>query len=214
MSETTAKISQRAEVSIPLGDQAIPARFVSFEGLSDGKEHIAILFGEPEKQSAPLVRIHSECLTGDVFGSQRCDCGQQLKEAQQRMAKQGGVLLYLKQEGRGIGLYNKLDAYQLQDQGVDTYAANEMLGFDHDLRDFTPAVEMLNVLGIKRLRLLTNNPHKAEELIEKGIDVVERVPTGVFVNEHNASYLKAKVEQQKHSMVLTPPLKSVRESNS
>lgn len=208
------KISQRAEVTIPLGDEAVPARFVSFEGLCDGKEHIAILFGDPEKQDAPLVRIHSECLTGDVFGSQRCDCGEQLKEAQHRMAKQGGVLLYMRQEGRGIGLYNKLDAYKLQDQGVDTYAANEQLGFDHDLRNFMPAVEMLNALGIDRVRLLSNNPHKAEELIERGIDVVERVPTGVFVNAHNASYLKAKVDQQNHSILLTPPLKSVNTSKS
>ena len=196
------KVSQRAEVVIPLQDAAVPARFVSFNGLSDQKEHIAILFGHPEQQDAPLVRLHSECLTGDVFGSRRCDCGQQLKEAQELMAVQGGVLLYLRQEGRGIGLYNKLEAYGLQDQGVDTYSANEMLGFDHDLRDFTQAVEMLKSLNINRLRLLTNNPDKAKQLIAKGIEVVECIPTGVYVNEHNASYLKAKVELHKHSIKL------------
>ncbi|WP_428240133.1 GTP cyclohydrolase II [Gynuella sp.] len=195
-------VSQRAEVVIPLQDIAIPARFISFNGLSDQKEHIAIIFGQPEQQDAPLVRLHSECLTGDVFGSRRCDCGQQLKEAQELMAAQGGVLLYLRQEGRGIGLYNKLEAYRLQDQGIDTYAANEMLGFDHDLRDFGPAVEMLRALNITRLRLLSNNPDKARQLIERNIDVVECVPTGVYVNEHNASYLKAKVDLHKHEINL------------
>jgi len=196
------KVAQRAEVTIPLGDKSVPARFLSFEGLSDGKEHIAIVFGDGEEQAAPLVRLHSECLTGDVFGSQRCDCGKQLEEAQKRMAQHGGILLYLRQEGRGIGLYNKLDAYQLQDEGVDTYAANEMLGFDHDLRDFSQAVEMLNAIGVKQVRLLTNNPQKANQLTEKGIDVIECVPTGVFVNTHNASYLKAKVDQHNHKIDL------------
>lgn len=195
-------VTQRASVAIPLGEQSKPTRFVSFDQLHDGKEHIAILYGEPEKDEAPLVRLHSECLTGDVFGSQRCDCGEQLHEAQRLLADQGGVLLYLRQEGRGIGLYNKLDAYALQDKGIDTYTANEMLGFGHDLRDFRPAAEMLQSLGILSIRLLSNNPHKASQLEEFGIAVVDRIDTGVYINRHNAAYLKAKVDQQAHSILL------------
>lgn len=195
--------SQRANVPIPLTDKAIETRFVSFKELSDDKEHIAIIYGEPEKQDAPLVRIHSECLTGDVFGSLRCDCGEQLHEAQRIMSQEEGILLYLRQEGRGIGLYNKLDAYALQDKGYDTYTANELLGFAHDQRDFTPAAEMLKAMNVKKVRLLSNNPHKANELRKLGIDVVERVETGVYVNQFNAGYLKAKVDQQDHSIKLT-----------
>lgn len=190
----------RANVPVPLTEKAVPTRFVSFEGLNDAKEHIAIIYGEPAKQDEPLVRIHSECLTGDVFGSQRCDCGEQLHEAQRIMSAEGGVLLYLRQEGRGIGLYNKLDAYALQDQGIDTYKANEMLGFDHDARDFTPAIDMLKALGITKVRLLSNNPHKADELHQAGIEVTERIETGVYINQYNAEYLKAKVEQQDHKI--------------
>lgn len=192
----------RANVPVPLTEKAIPTRFVSFEGLNDEKEHIAIIYGHPDQQEAPLVRIHSECLTGDVFGSQRCDCGDQLHEAQRIMSAEGGILLYLRQEGRGIGLYNKLDAYALQDQGIDTYKANEMLGFDHDSRDFTPAINMLKALDISQVRLLSNNPHKADELIRAGIQVSERIETGVYVNKFNADYLKAKVEQQQHRIKL------------
>lgn len=195
-------VTIRANVPIPLSDQAIESQFISFTGLSDDKEHIAVLFGSPTEQEAPLVRIHSECLTGDVFGSQRCDCGDQLQEAQRLMSIEGGILLYLRQEGRGIGLYNKLDAYALQDKGIDTYTANEMLGFGHDLRDFRPAIDMLQSLNIKRIRLLTNNPHKADELEQAGIEVTERVGTGVYVNKYNAGYLKAKVEQQEHRINL------------
>jgi len=195
-------IEQRATVTIPLGEASVPTRFVSFNDLSDNKEHLAILYGTPEQDDTPLVRLHSECLTGDVFGSQRCDCGEQLHEAQRLLADQGGVLLYLRQEGRGIGLYNKLDAYALQDKGIDTYTANEMLGFAHDMRDFKPAAEMLLALGIKRIRLLSNNPHKASQLQEFGIEVFDRQDTGVYVNQHNAAYLKAKVDQQAHTILL------------
>jgi GTP cyclohydrolase II len=199
--EASAKI--RANVPVPLTEKAIPTRFVSFAGLNDDKEHIAIIYGNPNELDAPLVRIHSECLTGDVFGSQRCDCGEQLHEAQRIMSAEGGVLLYLRQEGRGIGLYNKLDAYALQDQGIDTYKANEMLGFAHDARDFTPAIDMLKALGLSRVRLLSNNPHKAQKLADAGIEVTERLETGVYVNQFNADYLKAKVEQQDHDIDLT-----------
>jgi len=195
-------VTPRANVPIPLTENAVQTRFISFEGLTDGKEHIAIVYGDPSEQDAPLVRIHSECLTGDVFGSLRCDCGEQLHEAQRIMAAEGGVLLYLRQEGRGIGLYNKLDAYALQDKGIDTYKANEMLGFDHDLRDFKPAIDILKSMGLNKIRLLSNNPHKADDLIEAGIEVSERVETGVYVNQYNAEYLKAKVDQQDHKIDL------------
>lgn len=192
----------RKIVPIPLSREATPARFVTFDGLSDGKEHVAVMYGEPEQQTAPMTRIHSECLTGDVFESQRCDCGEQLREAQTRLTDAGGIILYLRQEGRGIGLYNKLDAYTLQDEGADTYQANEMLGFDHDARDFGPAVEMLMALNITKIRLLSNNPRKVAELTKAGIDVVEHIETGVFLNRHNAAYLKAKVDQQQHRIAL------------
>ncbi|MFQ3229042.1 GTP cyclohydrolase II [Reinekea sp.] len=195
-------VKVRANVPVPLTEKAIETRFISFAGFSDDKEHIAILYGDPASQSSPLVRIHSECLTGDVFGSQRCDCGDQLHEAQRLMNVEGGILLYLRQEGRGIGLYNKLDAYALQDKGIDTYMANEMLGFAHDLRDFKPAIDMLKSLDINSVRLLSNNPHKADELETAGIIVSERVETGVYVNKYNADYLKAKVDQQEHRINL------------
>lgn len=199
----TVKLRANVTIPLPSSEQTDNTRFVSFEGLSDQKEHIAILYGDAVSQSAPLVRIHSECLTGDVFGSMRCDCGDQLHEAQQLMASEGGIILYLRQEGRGIGLYNKLDAYKLQDDGIDTYKANEILGFDHDLRDFTPAIEMLNALSIQQIRLLTNNPQKASELNNSGIRVVECVETGVYVNKFNVDYLKAKVEQHDHTIQLS-----------
>ncbi len=195
-------VSLRTNVPIPLTDKAIPTRFVSFEGLPDNKEHIAIIYGDLTKLDAPLVRVHSECLTGDLFGSLRCDCGEQLREAQTMMATEGGILLYLRQEGRGIGLYNKLDAYALQDEGIDTYKANEMLGFDHDLRDFKPAIDMLKAMNVNRIKLLTNNPQKAEEIIAAGIEVVECIETGVYVNKYNTDYLKAKVEQHEHKINL------------
>jgi GTP cyclohydrolase II len=195
-------VTVRANVPVPLTEQAIETHFISFDGFSDDKEHIAILYGDPGSQSSPLVRIHSECLTGDVFGSQRCDCGDQLHEAQRLMSVEGGILLYLRQEGRGIGLFNKLDAYALQDKGIDTYKANEMLGFAHDLRDFKPAIDMLKSLNINNIRLLSNNPHKADDLEAAGITVSERVDTGVYVNKYNAGYLKAKVDQQDHRIKL------------
>lgn len=195
----------RSRVRVPLrfGDgYSVDAELVTFHGLADGQEHVAVVLGDPAPGTVPLVRLHSECLTGDVFGSARCDCGPQLREAVERIAERGGVLLYLRQEGRGIGLYNKLDAYALQDQGLDTYAANTALGLPEDDRDYTAAAQMLTALGIDELDLLSNNPDKAGQLRDLGIGVRDRVPTGVFTTAHNVRYLRAKVLQTQHTLPL------------
>lgn len=195
----------RARVRVPLRFQdgyAVEAELVTFHGLVDGQEHVALVLGTPEPGTTPLVRLHSECLTGDVFGSARCDCGPQLREAVERIADRGGVLLYLRQEGRGIGLYNKLDAYALQDQGLDTYEANAALGLPEDGRDYTAAAQMLTALGITELDLLSNNPDKARQLHDLEVGVRHRVPTGVFTTAHNDRYLRAKVLQTQHTLAL------------
>ncbi|MFC4505717.1 MULTISPECIES: GTP cyclohydrolase II [Streptomyces] len=199
----TPAATQRARVRVPLrfpDGYSVDAELVTFHGLADGQEHIAVVLGKPGP--VPLVRLHSECLTGDVFGSARCDCGPQLREAVERIAERGGVLLYLRQEGRGIGLYNKLDAYALQDQGLDTYEANSALGLPEDGRDYTAAAQMLRALGVTELDLLSNNPDKADQLRTLGIDVHDRVPTGVFTTPHNVRYLRAKVLQTQHTLPL------------
>ena len=201
----TPAATQRARVRVPLrfhDGYSVDAELVTFHGLVDGQEHVAIVLGEPAARSVPLVRLHSECLTGDAFGSARCDCGPQLREAVERIAATGGVLLYLRQEGRGIGLYNKLDAYALQDQGLDTYEANAALGLPEDDRDYTAAAQMLSALGIDELDLLSNNPDKAGQLRDLGITVHDRVPTGVFTTAHNVRYLRAKVLQTQHTLPL------------
>ncbi|WP_067716428.1 GTP cyclohydrolase II [Nocardia yamanashiensis] len=202
--------SVRTRVRIPLtfaDGYSTAAEAVTFDGLSDGREHLALILGEPGDfrapgANAPLVRLHSECLTGDVFGSARCDCGPQLREAVERIAETGGVLLYLRQEGRDIGLYNKLDAYALQDSGLDTYAANTALGLPEDARDYTAAAQMLGALGIDALDLLTNNPDKGRQLDALGVTVRATVPTGVHVNASNLRYLRAKVEHTGHTITL------------
>ncbi|MET7722805.1 GTP cyclohydrolase II [Streptomyces mirabilis] len=197
----TATVRTRVTVPLRFGDgYSVDAELVTFHGLADDKEHLAVVLGKPGP--TPLVRLHSECLTGDVFGSARCDCGPQLREAVERIAERGGVLLYLRQEGRGIGLYNKLDAYALQDQGLDTYAANAALGLPEDGRDYTAAAQMLQALGIDDLDLLSNNPDKAEQLRDLGVTVSHRVPTGVFTTAHNVRYLRAKVLQTQHTLPL------------
>lgn len=163
---------------------------VAFDGLADGREHVAVVLGEPG--DVPLVRVHSECLTGDVLGSQRCDCGPQLHEAVRRISRCGGYVLYLRQEGRGIGLYNKLDAYTLQDAGLDTYEANLALGFAPDQRDYGVAAQMLLALGVDTIALLTNNPDKVAQLERAGVRVESRVPTSVHRSPANHRYLDAK----------------------
>ncbi|WP_236718141.1 GTP cyclohydrolase II [Actinoplanes sp. TFC3] len=197
--------SVRTRVTIPLrfaDGYTTTARVHTFHGLADGKEHLALELGDAAGASVPLVRPHSECLTGDVFGSQRCDCGPQLREAVEHITSTGGYLLYLRQEGRGIGLYAKLDAYALQDRGLDTYEANVALGRGEDERDYTAAAQMLLALGVEKIRLLSNNPDKAAQLQTYGIEVKERIPTGVHVSPANRRYLATKATHTSHTLDL------------
>ena len=195
------RASVRSEVDIEL-DCGAAACFITFDGLASDTPHFALRFGTPGLQDMPLVRMHSECVTGDVFGSLRCDCGAQLKAAIATLKEAGGILLYLRQEGRGIGLVAKLDAYRLQNRGLDTYAANRALSLPEDARDYGCAAEMLVALGVPRIRLITNNPDKVGQLRRAGIDVVERVSTPTFVTPFNRSYLIAKRQQTGHALTL------------
>jgi GTP cyclohydrolase II len=207
------KATVRQQVTVPLrfpDGYVTTARVMTFNGLVDKEEHLALGLGDWQRaltKSAaggrgPLVRPHSECLTGDVFGSQRCDCGPQLREAAERITEQGGFLLYLRQEGRGIGLYAKLDAYALQDAGLDTYEANVALGRGEDERDYSAAAQMLLALGADRIRLLSNNPDKAAQLAERGIEVTQRIPTGVHMSSANVRYLATKASHTAHTIEL------------
>ncbi|MFC0003561.1 GTP cyclohydrolase II [Micromonospora siamensis] len=205
MDETLPAATIRTQVTVPLrfpDGYETTGRVFTFDGLVDAREHLAFGLGDwqatLERQATPLVRPHSECLTGDVFGSQRCDCGPQLREAVERIADAGGFLLYLRQEGRGIGLYPKLDAYALQDAGLDTYEANVALGHREDERDYSVAAQMLTALGVRRAALLTNNPDKADQLSRYGVAVTEQVATGVYLSPANAGYLAAKASRGAH----------------
>lgn len=151
-----------------------------------------------DPQKLPLIRIHSECLTGDVLGSLRCDCGQQLEIALEKIAREGGLLIYLRQEGRGIGLHNKIEAYQKQDHGLDTVEANTELGFQPDLRDYEKAIRILKYFNVERFRLLTNNPDKLNALTDAGLYITERIPIIVSSNSHNELYLSTKREKLGH----------------
>ncbi len=194
----------RARVDFKVGAKSnIDAEILSFKGLKTDKEHVAVIFKQADKtQDIPLVRMHSECLTGDVFHSSRCDCGEQLDETINSMVESGGIILYLRQEGRGIGLYNKIDAYKLQSEGMNTYEANNHLGFGDDLRDFTEAAQMLKALNVNQIRLVTNNPKKIKELSEHGIEIKDVVNTSAHLKEGNEGYLKAKVSHGKHDLKL------------
>ncbi len=186
------------DAGVPL-DGAEATRIVAFRPTDGGQEHLAIVIGEPKGDTPPLVRLHSECFTGDLLGSLKCDCGQQLRGAIAEIAAEGaGALLYLAQEGRGIGLVNKLRAYRLQDKAYDTVDANVMLGYDADERIYQPAAEMLRQLGFERVRLLTNNPDKVDQLARCGIEVVERVPHSFPANGHNEFYLRTKKQRTGH----------------
>ena len=188
-----------AEATIPLNG-GFPARFVIFRDRMGGTP-IAIIVGKPDLEQPVPVRLHSACLTGDVFGSRRCDCGDQLRLALPQLAQRGGgIILYLEQEGRGLGIANKIRTYQLQDAGLDTVDANTVLGFDDDERDYGIAVSMLQALGCWRVRLLTNNPAKLEGLSDAGIDVSGRVPLQGPINPDNRRYLTAKAARAGHKL--------------
>jgi GTP cyclohydrolase II len=181
-----------SQARVPLAG-AEDARIVAYRPSDGGIEHLAIVIGEPKQDAPVLVRLHSECFTGDLLGSLRCDCGDQLRGAIAAISEAGsGVLIYLAQEGRGIGLVNKLRAYQLQDDGLDTIDANEQLGFDADERVYLPAAQILRDMGFNHVRLLTNNPAKVEALAACGIEVVERVPHAFPATAHNKKYLATK----------------------
>ncbi|MBV9249485.1 MAG: GTP cyclohydrolase II [Acetobacteraceae bacterium] len=194
----SADLRRIATARVPLED-APDAQVVAFRTEAAGIEHLAIIIGEPDKAAAPLVRLHSECFTGDLLGSLRCDCGQQLRGAIRRMAEEGaGVLLYLAQEGRGIGLVNKLRAYALQDHGLDTLDANRALGWGADERNFLIAATMLSALGLRRIRLLTNNPDKLAALVACGVEVVGREAHAFAPNGVNDEYLATKAARFGH----------------
>ncbi|MEZ5688241.1 MAG: GTP cyclohydrolase II [Caenibius sp.] len=193
-------IASRARLPVSAAEQA---EIIAFRSADDLREHVALVIGRQTGDRAPLVRLHSECLTGDVLGSLKCDCGPQLDAALAAMAAEAaqggwGVLLYLRQEGRGIGLINKLRAYRLQDQGYDTVDANQRLGLPDEARDFPVAARMLGLLGVDAIRLMTNNPAKVDALVETGVKVLERVPHQLPANPHNARYLDTKRDRAGH----------------
>ncbi|WP_353229888.1 GTP cyclohydrolase II [Novosphingobium sp.] len=193
-------IQTRAHLPVAATDNA---EIVAFRSRDDVREHVALIIGTQDRSRVPLVRLHSECLTGDILGSLKCDCGPQLDAALRAMADEAehggwGVLLYLRQEGRGIGLINKLRAYQLQDQGFDTVDANERLGLPNESRDFPVAARMLDLLGVPAIRLMTNNPAKVDALRGVGVEVVERVPHELPANPHNHRYLATKRDRSGH----------------
>lgn len=191
------QLKQVAEAKLPTpwGDFLM----IGFEEFNTGHEHLALIFGDITGEMPVLARVHSECLTGDALFSLRCDCGFQLEMALSHIAKEGrGILLYHRQEGRNIGLLNKIRAYALQDQGLDTCEANHQLGFSADERDFTLCADMFTLLGVNAIRLLTNNPGKVDSLTDAGVDIIARVPLIIGKNLNNAHYLATKATKMKH----------------
>jgi len=185
-------------------DAQLPTRYGKFRILAfinnrDNKEHVAVINGDVEGREDVMTRIHSECLTGDVLGSLKCDCGEQLDRALEQIGEaERGIVLYMRQEGRGIGLAEKIKAYSLQDEGLDTVEANKHLGFDDDLRDYTIASRMLQIIGADSIELMTNNPKKVQGLLNEGIEVTRRIPLKVLPNPHNVHYLETKREKSGH----------------
>ncbi|MEZ5363254.1 MAG: GTP cyclohydrolase II [Bryobacterales bacterium] len=199
-SAVSARIEAVADASLPTSYGEF--RILGFRGFFEGKEYemIALKMGDlTATEPAPLVRVHSQCMTGEVFGSQRCDCGPQLQMAMRMISEAGnGVLIYDPQEGRGIGLLNKLRAYELQDRGADTVEANEQLGFAADLRNYTLSIAVLEALGVHRVRFLSNNPAKVKALVDAGIEVEERIPCEPSASDRAAAYLQTKKEKMGH----------------
>ncbi|MBL8094173.1 MAG: GTP cyclohydrolase II [Anaerolineales bacterium] len=198
---TAVQIERKVLTRLPT--DAGDFRLALYHNSLDDKEHLALVIGEPRGRSDVLVRVHSECFTGDVLGSQRCDCGEQLRRSMHLMAHEGqGILLYLRQEGRGIGLLDKLRAYNLQDQGYDTVEANLALGHQADERDYTVAALILRDWGVRSIRLLTNNPLKIDSLRALDVNVTGRVPLAPTFTPNNTSYLRTKVERMRHLLQL------------
>jgi len=200
---TEKLVWRAAEADMPIA-AAGDFRAIVYENAIDHVDHIALIKGEIDPSEAVLVRVHSECLTGDTFGSLRCDCGEQLNAALKMIESEGvGVLLYMRQEGRGIGLKNKIKAYGLQDsEGLDTVEANERLGFPADLRDYGVGAQILNDLGVHKMRMITNNPGKRAGIEGYGLSIVERVPLEIVPNEKNLEYLRTKKEKLGHVLHL------------
>jgi GTP cyclohydrolase II len=208
-----------APISRRLATANLPTGFGTFEVLvydgAEHKEHVALTLGVVDDGEPVLVRVHSECLTGDVFGSSRCDCGEQLEHSLRFLQEEGsGVLLYLRQEGRGIGLANKISAYALQEKGLDTVEANLALGLPEDGRDYRVAAEILLDLGVRRARLLTNNPAKVEGLKRHGVEVVERLPLRISPTPSNLGYLRTKREKMGHLLPTTTTLEVAWEGSA
>jgi 3,4-dihydroxy 2-butanone 4-phosphate synthase/GTP cyclohydrolase II len=199
----TKKVSVERVVCARVPTQYGEFQLCLYSNDQDDKEHLAFVMGEVQEASIVMVRVHSECFTGDVFGSQRCDCGEQLDKSLSMIAKEGmGVLVYMRQEGRGIGLLEKLRAYNLQDDGFDTVDANLALGHQADSRDYTVTAAILDDLGIESVRLITNNPEKIEKLKKLGVNVVERVEIPPTLNPNNERYLRTKVNRMNHLLDL------------
>jgi GTP cyclohydrolase II len=204
MKENNHRVEVQRMVSARLPTSDGEFQLCLYHTNQDSKEHLALIKGQVQHKSEVLVRIHSECFTGDLLGSRRCDCGEQLAASMQMIAEQGeGILIYLRQEGRGIGLLEKLRAYNLQDEGYDTVDANLLLGHQADERDYTVAARILEDLGVLSIRLITNNPTKIQNLEKQNIIVAERVPIVPTVNGDNASYLHTKVQRMNHLLNLT-----------
>ena len=192
-------IERQIDVKMPTNDGSFD--LVAYKQTSNGMDHLALVKGEWKDDESILVRVHSSCLTGDIFGSCRCDCGEQLKKAMQTIEKEGkGVIVYMNQEGRGIGLLNKLKAYKLQENGLDTVEANLELGFQMDERDYGVGAQILRDLGVKKIRLMSNNPKKRKGLIGYGLEIVENVALQVVPNPHNKNYLITKKEKMGHEI--------------
>jgi len=198
---TERLVERQVDVHLPTAHGDF--QLIAYKQVTTGEEHLALVKGEWKPDEPVLVRVHSSCVTGDIFGSCRCDCGPQLQRAMEMVEREGrGVVLYMQQEGRGIGLLNKLKAYKLQEQGADTVEANTMLGFDMDARDYGVGAQILHDLGVRKMRLLTNNPRKRTGLIGYGLEIVENVAIEIAANPHNERYLRTKKEKLGHSLKL------------